>query len=128
MITQQTKRRVPSKPEKLGGKRLTLPGLYVKPYEALQQYTDKSIEEKMANAYSDEGSPIPNFEMMDKIERLEALSEYQAIVMEKRAELNKRNNEAKEAKQKEEFDNLIKQRVNESLQQQQTTAGTGSTK
>lgn len=111
------------KPEKLGGKRLTMPGLYVKPYEALQAFRDKSFEEKAANYYADEGAPIPNFEMMDKIERLEALGEYQDIVRQQKADLQKRNDEIKAAKEKDELNKFIENELSTRLKQQTANPG-----
>lgn len=113
------------KPEKLGGKKITLPGLYVKPLEALRQYSDMSQEQKMAEAYKDEGMPIPNFEMMDKIERLEALSEYRAIAIEKKALLDQRNSEAEKAAIKADIEKQKQQAINEYKQQQTANSNTG---
>lgn len=123
MIIQQTKRRVPSKPEFNGGKRITLPGLYVKPYESIQQYSDKSAEEKAAGYFADEGMPIPDFEKMDKIERLEALSQWKAKAIETRSMLDERNSEAAKAAIQADIDNKIQQKVNEFKQQHSATAG-----
>jgi len=111
-----------NKPEKLGGKKLTLPGLYVKPYEALLQYSDKSAEQKAADYYRDEKMEIPDFEKMDKIERLEVLSEYRAKALEAKANLDAMNQEAASKKQQDQIQSQIKAGIANELAKQQQSA------
>jgi len=119
-------KRPKNKPEKLGGKKLTLPGLYVKPYESLLQYSDKSAEQKAADYYRDEDMEIPDFEKMDKIERLEVLSEYRAKALEAKANLDAMHQEAATKKQQDQIQSQIKAGIANELAKQQQSASTNA--
>lgn len=126
MITTVKKRSKKVLPEKLGGKKLTLPNMSVNVRQALGMYRDKSMEEKMGAYYEEAGQPIPNFEMMDKIERLEALNEWRNKTIEKQDKLNSLNDQAKKAYDEMVINNKIKLKADELVQQQQRTANTGN--
>lgn len=67
-------------PERNKGKKITMPGLAVSISQGLQRLDKGGIVDQAAAYYEEQGMPIPQFEMMSKIEKLEALNEYRQKV------------------------------------------------
>lgn len=105
-------RRPKIKPSKLGGKKITMPNMYVSVKDSLRMYTDKSAVEKAALYYEEEGMPIPNFEMMDNIERLEALNEWRNKAVQGKQYLDELNLQAERDFKALELKQLEKQITN----------------
>lgn len=119
-MTVSLARRPKIKPEKGGGPLLYQPGYSVTPQEALQQYSDKDLLSKAAHYYEEQGVPIPEFEKMDKIQKLEMLNVYREEQKKITDQLDDRNEKAKKF-----INNQIKLKQNAEKQQQQQTAGSG---
>lgn len=112
MIQKQLHNRPKIRPEKLGGRKITIPAQYVKPKEALQQYSDRSPAEMMAHFYEEEGQPIPDFDKMDKIEKLEALNEWREKARSTKSTLDERNKLARM-----DYEKMVKEQEIQSIKQ-----------
>lgn len=107
MIQQQHLTAYPTA-EKGSGKVLTIPGQTVDLVKALQSYTRNSLEEKVKGYYEKEGMPIPDFHHMDKIQRLQALSDYRTLVDSKVKEVKDISGKVFKARE-EEKEKLVKE-------------------
>lgn len=65
-----------SSPEKNSGQRITLNARVIDSKEAFQLYHQGHIIDRMAGFYDQEGYLEPDFYMMDKVARLQALNRY----------------------------------------------------
>lgn len=119
-MTVSLARRPKIKPEKWSGPKLYQPGYSVTPQEALQQYSDKDLLNKAAHYYEEQGVPIPEFEKMDKIQKLEMLNVYREEQKKITDQLDDRNEKAKTF-----INNQIKLKQNAEPQKQQQSAGSG---
>lgn len=77
----------PVKREKNTRKKLTNPAMYVNPAKAVQQYQNDSLEKRAAVYYEKAGQRIPEFDKMDKIQKLEALNDARALAIAAREKL-----------------------------------------
>lgn len=73
-----------------GGRSLTIPNQSVNIGEALKRYSAPSIAERLKGYYEDEGMEMPNFDKLDKVERLQLLADTNA----KMADAKQRANNA----------------------------------
>lgn len=67
---------------------LTIPGQGINLKYAMEQYKRGSLIERAIGFYEDQKLPMPNFQDMDKIERLGALAEYRKEVKRLKAVLD----------------------------------------
>lgn len=104
------------------GKMLTQPNRAVNILQALNMYQAGTLENKAKAYYEEQGMPIPNFDMMDKIEKYQALNEFK-----ERAKEKVRSLRALDQKQAENHQKLINQRIEQKADEQlQRSRGTGS--
>lgn len=61
-----------------GGRSLTIPNQAVDIKIAITRFSAPSIEERLKGYYEEEGLELPNFDRMDKIERLQLLADTKA--------------------------------------------------
>lgn len=97
-----------------GGKSLTIPGLAMDLKFAMQQYKRAQPIEKMIAYYEKEGLEMPDFGMMNTIEKYEALNDFRKQKKQAEEELsniqNRRQNEIlaeKQAKAKASRDSSV---------------------
>ena len=77
MATSANKRSFPAiKPYINTGKAITNPTAYLPVKEAIKRYQGVPLENTASVFYEEQGMPIPDFTMMSKIEKLEALNEF----------------------------------------------------
>lgn len=72
-------------------KKLTNPAMYVNPAKAVKAYQNDSLEKRAAVYYEQAGQKIPEFDKMDKIQKLEALNDARAMAIEARRKLRELN-------------------------------------
>lgn len=77
----------PVKREKNTRKKLTNPAMYVNPAAAVKQYQNDSLEKRAAVYYEQAGQRIPEFDKMDKIQKLEALNDARQLAIQAREKL-----------------------------------------
>lgn len=58
-----------------GGRSLTIPNQAVNIADAINRYSAPSILEKLKGYYEEEGLELPNFDRLDKVERLQLLAD-----------------------------------------------------
>jgi len=110
-----------STPEKNNGQKLTIPARVISTLDAYKMYTQGHIIDRMAGYYSQAGVLEPNFFMMDKVQRLQALNRYKDQVRElgsrqKELELKVNEQRANEEKQRRaEYFQQLKEEFQESL-------------
>lgn len=73
--------------ERSGGVRITMPGMALNPGRAIEQMALGRIEERVRTFYEQEGMVIPDFYMMDRIDKLQALENYRAYAKRIRDEI-----------------------------------------
>lgn len=61
-----------------GGRSLTIPNQSVNISDAITRYSAPTIAEKLKGYYEDEGMELPNFDRLDKVERLQLLADTKA--------------------------------------------------
>lgn len=105
-------------PEKAVGKKITIPGLGVSIANVMQMYARGSLEERAKGYYEKKGMEVPDFAMMSKIERMEALSEYQKTVINENKKLDTVAEKIEAAKKEAILQKKIKDKVDEQQQQQ----------
>lgn len=105
-------------PEKAEGKKITIPGLGVNIANVMQMYARGSLEERAKGYYEKKGMEVPDFAMMSKIERMEALSEYQKTVINENKKLDTLAEKIEVAKKEAILQKKIKEKVDEQQQQQ----------
>lgn len=67
---------IPAGPEKYGGLKLTQPGMASKATEALAKLKAGTLIDQAKGYYDTMGIEVPDFNMMDKVQKLNALNEY----------------------------------------------------
>lgn len=93
----QTKHLVPiSKGEKLGGKKITMPGMGISIEELMTKYSAGTLLDKAKGFYEKQGMRQPDWDRLDRIEKLEYLNEYRETVRLNTELLNNKYNEAKQ--------------------------------
>jgi len=80
--------------ERAGGRSLTIPNQSVNISDAITRYSAPSIAEKLKGYYEEEGMELPNFDRLDKVERLQLLADAKATMQAKKAENDKAKAEA----------------------------------
>lgn len=61
-----------------GGRSLTIPNQSINISDAITRYSAPSIAEKLKGYYEEEGLELPNFDRLDKVERLQLLADAKA--------------------------------------------------
>lgn len=98
------------------GKKITLPGLSINMEEALKTYSRGDIETNFSKFYEEKGFPIPDFDKMDRIERLEAINEMRETILVERANI------VRISKEKDDNERLSKQGTANDEKRQQDLA------
>lgn len=101
-MIQQTK--IEKKPKIQTGNRknnnsLTIPGLAMNLKFAMEQFKRNTLIEKTKAYYETKGFEMPNFSMMSRIERLQALSDFRHLKQKSFDEIIKTQKDALEQKQ-----------------------------
>jgi len=76
------------------GRSLTIPYQAVNIFDAIRRYSAPSIAEKLKGYYEDAGMELPNFDRLDKVERLQLLADAKATVSTTKAALKKAHENA----------------------------------
>lgn len=91
----------------VGGRSLTIPGQSVNISDAITRYSAPTILEKVKGYYEEEGMELPNFDRLDKVERLQLLADTKANMFRTKAaaenaisDANAKAEKAKEEKAK----------------------------
>lgn len=106
-------------PEKMGDKKITMPGLGVNIARAIQMYSKGTIENQAIGYYEEKEMPIPDFGRMSKIEKLMALNEWREVVKTETGILQGLQAESKKREDSIILSNQINKKVDEKLKQQQ---------
>lgn len=99
-------------PEVPTGKKITMPGQAVDIKQVIEMYSRGTMEERARGFYEQEGMPIPDFERMSKIERLEKLAEYHKQIV----EASKNIEQAKTASAAKAKDAILQKTVNQKVE------------
>lgn len=95
---------------------LTIPNLALDIDEALNKYSSQSIENKLKGYYEQEGMEMPDFDRMDRIERLVKLAEVRAEVERLKEEAEHRVSETERRLIKEKQDKELSEKVQKEMQ------------
>lgn len=105
-------------PEKNNGKKLTIPARTRSPLEAFKMFEMGQPIDQVAGYYEAEGYLEPDFHMMDKIQKLQALNDYRELMEKNKKAYDEYNtnviNEAKakaEAQEKAAFEARVNEEV-----------------
>lgn len=111
------------KREKGNGKILTVPNLHLDIKQNQFKLSTGQIEDRVKGYYEKQGYEIPDFDRLDKIGKIQALSDMRKKVQINEEKLKKLNNQAEKAAAKKAQDDRIK--AEQSKQQdKQPPAGT----
>jgi len=83
-----------------GGKKITMPGMAINDVEAMKRYVAGTIVEQAKGFYEEKGMEVPDFDRMDRIQKLEALEEFRMKFQESKELLTKHINDAKANKER----------------------------
>lgn len=110
-----------ARPEVPTGKKITMPGLGVDIKQIMLMYARGSEVERAKGYYEKVGMPIPDFDRMSHIEKLEALAQIRKQKKEAEGKINSELKKADAKKQDAILQNKVKQKVDAELKQRQSS-------